>query len=380
MASGTRDPLESAHLAFFAHFRDRMHWLSTETQVLATNVSRPPLSSANGGYARSLLEREVTCNVDELRKRVRTLREHVAVAPAAQMLTEAQALYERNEASLVATERALEAYGYVRPPKPPTPVRRPVAPSPPPPPREPELPPSPTMEAAHAGAEADLYDHDLYEPHPADASPPYARAAGGGYGRDGQSGAADENLPPSPGLSLESLGLSDAALRVVACGTSVALAARASPGPKPPSAQPAGAFDLLASLEPPPSAADRRAAVSPADLLSFGSSPAARREYTPQSPPYGVAEPTGARGAQARRVRVVACVSRVLRCVRVRRATCCGQQRPAPNRRSTPALGARARCRVAHARTHTRALAPAARARRRRCARRSVADVGARGT
>jgi len=142
-----RDQLETAHVAFFAHFRDRMHWLATETRALSSAVSRPPLSSAEGGFARSHLEREVTSTVGELEARTRRLREQVGVASAATMLAEAQALFDGNEAALSSVESALEPYGYVRPPRARTPPRAPVAPpqsveaAP-----ELELPPSPAWE------------------------------------------------------------------------------------------------------------------------------------------------------------------------------------------------------------------------------------------
>lgn len=40
-----RDQLETAHVAFFAHFRDRLDWLAAETHALSHAVSRPPPST-----------------------------------------------------------------------------------------------------------------------------------------------------------------------------------------------------------------------------------------------------------------------------------------------------------------------------------------------
>lgn len=223
--AAVRDQLETAHVAFFAHFRDRMHWLSTETRALSNAVSRPPLSSANGGYARSHLEREVTSTVGELEQRTRRLREHVGVAPAATMLAQAQALFERNETALATIEDALEPYGYVRPPRPPTPPRAPVALSPhaAEPTPELELPPSPawendalasvpgqptpTLSSSSPGVAHQRQQHDQWGLAAATWDAPTLETS---------LPPADENLPPSPGLSLESLGLSQHSLRVVA--------------------------------------------------------------------------------------------------------------------------------------------------------------------
>lgn len=214
-----RDQLETAHVAFFAHFRDRMHWLATETRALSSAVSRPPLSSAEGGFARSHLEREVTSTVGELEARTRRLREQVGVASAATMLAEAQALFDGNEAALSSVESALEPYGYVRPPRARTPPRAPVAPpqsveaAP-----ELELPPSPAWEGtAPVGlSDGPPFDIDLC----AHGAAELADQPGSTSLRSPASAAAepqlDENLPPSPGLSLESLGLSEHSLRVVA--------------------------------------------------------------------------------------------------------------------------------------------------------------------
>lgn len=105
--------------AFFSHFRAKLDWLSSETHELQVAVSRAPLSSAEGGYARSSLERELMSTIGELKSRTQALRDGLRVASAVKLTSDAIQVYNNNEVLLNTLEDALEPYGYTKlPPKP----------------------------------------------------------------------------------------------------------------------------------------------------------------------------------------------------------------------------------------------------------------------